>query len=345
MPRAVGYKQFISPNEGLITEQTILSPVEASTVEEVNFGFSENGSQRQRRLGLAPEESSSPFELGTTEINEGTALSYALWENAGGIGGNDYHVFQIRDNLYIIKDQAGNLTPTSDVITYDIDTHTPAGVAQVTEDTVLDMTSGEGNLYCVGKEVEPFYLTLSGSTVKGYQIPLRIRDFTGVDDSLEVDYRPTSGEGLSDEHKYNLLNQGWAQGRRIVDGGAEVDPISTFLSGTTPSVYPSNADIAYLGMVDDGEGNLIFEPEELTLLTVGNTPAPKGHFIIDPFLINYQDVVDGVATGLGGGYGGSAETNAGTAPVGGGGGYPYWYQQPNYTYYSYEYNQRDYDVK
>ena len=59
-----------------------------------------------------------------------------------------------------------------------------------------------------------------------------------------------------------------------------------------------------LGMVDDGSGNLRFNAEFIEDLSLGNTPAPKGHFIIDPFSIAYEALRTG--TGGSGGFGGSA---------------------------------------
>ena len=325
MPRAEGYKQFLSPSEGLITEQTLLNPVENSTTDELNMTFSPNGSKRIRRLGLAPEEGSLPFSLGEA-VSADSALSYHLWKSAGGVGDLDFHVFQINNTLYMIRDTSGNLSNQAVILTYDLDNNVSSAYT-TTEDTPVDMDSGEGLLFIVGKKIEPFFLSYEDDVLTSVPVNIRIRDMVGVDDGLAVDTRP---DGLDDEHEYNLHNQGWWQQRKRISDGAEVDPIVQF--NTDVGDYPSNADIAYLGMTDDGNGNLRFDAVFIEDLSLGNTPAPKGHFIIDPFNIDYTGLLAGSTSGSGGwGTGAStafADTYDATTTI-----FPGWYNEPTFTSY------------
>lgn len=323
MPRAEGLKQFLSPSEGLITEQTRLAPVENSTTDEVNMSFNTNGSVRRRRVGIGAEEGSFPFAI-PEAITSASAINYALWKSVGGIGDLDYHVFQINNTLYMLPDSSGNLSDSTSSLTYDLNSNLSDAYID-TSDTIVDMATGEGLLFVTGKKVNPFFIEYDEdtATISATDIPIRIRDLTGLDDGLEIDERPNT---LSDEHDYNLNNQGWWQQRRIASGGSKLDPIAQF--NTANGAYPSNADIAFLGMVDDGNGDLVFDAEELELLTLGNTPAPKGHFIIDPFNIKYEDLRTQVETG-GGGYGlgvpvPGGDINIVNQP------YPDWYRQPDY---------------
>lgn len=73
-----------------------------------------------------------------------------------------------------------------------------------------------------------------------------------------------SGVGLSDEHQYNLLNQGWSQ-----------DNMDTYAGAT--GYWPSNAQIWYAGKDSSGD----FDPDLLDKTDFGTTLAPRGHFIID----------------------------------------------------------------
>ena len=299
MPRASGIKQLLSPVAGLVTEQSKLTPVEGSTVDEVNFTYNDSGSMRQRRLGLNKEDGADFFSL-PDAITDTNATSYALWSAVGGTGSLNFHVFQIGSTLYFIKDTSGDLTNERQVFTFDLDTAVAPAFTTV-ETEPVDMIAGDGKLFVVGRKIKPFYLEYdsAGPTVTSAYVDINIRDMTGLDDTYAVDERPAT---LSENHDYNLNNQGWWQTRRIVAAGSFVDPIAQF--NTTNGAYPSNADIALLGMVDDGDGNLVYDPDYLLELTLGNTPAPKGHFILDPFNIDYESLRTG--TGGSGGYGGTS---------------------------------------
>lgn len=67
-------------------------------------------------------------------------------------------------------------------------------------------------------------------------------------------------------------------------------PINTYF--TVNSVYPSNAQIWHVGK--DASGN--FSPGDLDKVYFGNTPAPKGHFILNAFDRD-RDAVSGL-TGI-----------------------------------------------
>lgn len=320
MPRASGIKQ-ISLTSGFITEQSKLTPVEGSTTDELNFTYNDDGSIRQRRKGINKEEDAEFYTLGDI-VNDTNASAYRFWDSVGGDGSLNFHVFQIGATLHFIKDADGNLTDQRQSFIFDLDDMVTAAYSSV-EDAPVSMTSGEGKLFVVSQKVEPFYIEYdaTGDTISSTFVDIRVRDLTGLDDTLEIDERIGT---LSEEHDYNLNNQGWWQQRRIVAAGAFEDPIAQFF--TINAVYPSNADIALLGVVDDGSGNLIFKEEELLDLTLGNTPASKGHFIINPFNILYDDLRTGTDTG-GGGYGGSSGSSGGTDP-GGGAGEPPWWDDP-----------------
>ncbi len=129
---------------------------------------------------------------------------------------------------------------------------------------------------------------------------IKIRDLFGVEDSLRTEQRPAT---LSTTHSYNLLNQGWDNGK-----------ISSFFSAK--GAYPSNADVWWL--FKDTEGN--FDPNEADKIELGNTPAAKGHYVIDPFDRGAQRTTTSVDGGVGSGgtgsinNGGSGTENSPFAP-------------------------------
>jgi len=116
---------------------------------------------------------------------------------------------------------------------------------------------------------------------------------------MAVNTRPTT---LTAAHNYNLRNQGWpTQFWCSLDtDGDEArlrDPVAhTF---NLIGVYPSNADIIYLSKLKaakDPEALDAYDPFTLRKIAYGNTPAPKGHFIINAFNRDRSTVsgIDGI---------------------------------------------------
>lgn len=105
---------------------------------------------------------------------------------------------------------------------------------------------------------------------KRRDLSLTIRDFKGCDDLMNFgDSISSMPDTLSPEHNYNLLNQGWLQSQ-----------ITTFYDEQDPNRYPSNAMVWHYAK--DPETNE-FKPLDLLKIAFGNTPAPKGHFLLDYF--------------------------------------------------------------
>lgn len=99
-------------------------------------------------------------------------------------------------------------------------------------------------------------------------LTLKIRDDSkGAEDMLDIDEQP---EKLSYAHLYNLLNQGWTPdliGKYYVNVGDY-------------HVFPGN-NLAQQYLKDSTTS--AFKPEKIINMTFGNTPAAKGHFILDFF--------------------------------------------------------------
>lgn len=131
---------------------------------------------------------------------------------------------------------------------------------------MADVASGR-NMFA---EIRIFERVASVTTpITTTQITVDVRDFEGVDDSLEPAEEPTS---LSDEHSYNLKNQGW-----VAPGDGGLDPVATYQS--SQSKYPPNSKQWWSGK----DSSDVFQPATLTKFMVGNTLAPKGHFVLNAF--------------------------------------------------------------
>lgn len=283
-------KEVNSFSKGLITEANVLAfPENASLVDE-NLLLNLDGS-RQRRFGLGFESGGSGFELPfTTSTIATAAVSVHEWLNVANDTEVGLIVVQVGQYLLFFdafaETTSAVLKNSENILELeDIDPTFPIETANM--DGYLVVVTGSKHINILTYDADNDVVSQSARNIK-------IRDRFGLDDSLEVDERPTT---LSDEHKYNLLNQGWTE-----------DRINQFKA--SQGVYPSNADVAHLGKDDTNT----FDPAELVKIDFQGTPASKGHFVIDAF-----DRGVSRDTAFNTGYGGSSSGSGTTSSALGGG--------------------------
>lgn len=246
-------KEYTTFVKGLVTEAGPLTFPENASIDEANCVLNRDGS-RQRRLGMDLEDD---FVLQAATIEEDDAVASFRWENAANDTDNQLGVVQVGQILHIYDASAPSVSAAL-LDTVDLS-------AYITGKTVISAHSGMGYFFITGGTSLPLYLAYNPTTdvVTATQIQMKIRDFFGVDDNLDVETRPGT---LDDAHEYNLLNQGWPS-----------DKISAYF--TDQAVYPANNQQWFLGK--DSEDN--FDGDLLDKQDFGTTPAPKGRFIIDAF--------------------------------------------------------------
>lgn len=69
--------------------------------------------------------------------------------------------------------------------------------------------------------------------------------------------------------------------RIVVQGTGITTEASGQITLTVPSAFPSNADIAALGMKANSDGDEVFSVETLNETVTGNTEAPRGHYVFN----------------------------------------------------------------
>lgn len=265
------YNTFV---KGLITEASDINFPPMASFDEDNCVLFRKGNRR-RRLGIdyvsGLSLSSDTFSIPTYNSTE---FSYYRWRSVGGNGDLDFLVFQLGTKLYFY-----NASTLASINSIDLTSYGIVGAASMGADKVK-MIATRGKLFVVGKQLTPFYVTYtSPSTLTVAQITLNTRDFAGLDDGVAVDAHPTT---LTAAHEYNLKNQGWAP----TSNGTNL--ITTYYTAKTK--YPSNTQIWFLGKdASDNLDSTLLEKQDF-----GNTPAPKGHYIINPFSID-RSGVSGVA--------------------------------------------------
>lgn len=158
--------------------------------------------------------------------------------------------------------------------------------------TPLSYTAGEDFLIPHSQFIKPFYLKFTGYEFIPTEFSLKVRDLIGIDDGLSYGEAPDT---LSSFHKYNLYNQGWSQenidkfhekvtadafyknNKGTGDGGyGHLIEYKETLEGST-KVYPSNSLQWFIGRDTDK----VFDAEELIKAYFGNTPSPRGKYILD----------------------------------------------------------------
>lgn len=285
MPVAEQSKVFINFTGGLNTEATALNFPENAATDLDNFDLFRTG-EVKRRLGLEFENN---YVLRPSTFAENDYTTFGVssheWLAVNGKGELNFLVVQV--GLELFFHDLGS-EPVSGTERGSVDL-SPFQTGPNARTCVIDTSFGEGRMIVANRELEPVYVEFNeaAGTFAIIKIDMRIRDFDGVDDGLDTGQRPIN---LSPAHEYNLRNQGWpneiaAANRADGDNGVSLrDPVSFVFQEL--GEYPSSADIihlAKLGAVDKPESLGAFHPDELNKLQFGNSPAPKGHFILDPF--------------------------------------------------------------
>lgn len=251
---------------GLNTQATGINFPPNACIETDNCIFHELGFV-ERRLGFEFETNYTTKSIDRA----GKAVVAYNWKNVTGDGAINLLVKQVGSLLYFYSPTTiGSFSPGALTTTIDLEDFLPLlGSAANIPLAECQFSVGLGYLIVTHPYTEPFYVTydLNTQEATATKINIRVRDFEGVEDGLAIDKRPAT---LSDEHEYNLKNQGW-----FVNDG---DYITDFK--TTLTDYPSNADVWWVYRDLDN----IFDPSTVsTIYETGTSKAPSGHYILDPF--------------------------------------------------------------
>ena len=262
MPRQPNVSVQNSFVKGLITEATGLNFPENAVHDALNVRFGAN-SEITRRFGFDLEEGFS-----TQTINRSDAVvNTFLWEAAAGDGTNTFTVVQIGTSLYFY-DATEDTLSSGYIESLALGSHSSGGSGDI-EDYECVFASGDGVLFVAHPFMETLYISYDSAGSPKFtatEIDIEIRDLVGLNDTLGIEEQPVA---LSDEHKYNLFNQGW-YGTTITSDTRITDWFTHFSS------YPSNAHIWWLYK----DSSDVFTPSLADKIEAGNAPAPRGRFIL-----------------------------------------------------------------
>lgn len=241
MPQQIATAVENNFTKGLITEATALNFPENAATDTDNCLYSLLGDVT-RRLGIDFEENYTQAIQNRTD----KAINTYKWNNAGGDGQTQIVVVQIGMTLVFYESSsATSADPLSNQIlgsTVDVSQfQTSASPDPSIEE--CEFSNGNGYLFVYHPRCQPFFCSLSSGVITATPITVNIRDFAGVLEpgNPPVTDRPTT---LTDEHLYNLINQGWTQGSpwqaisvgsapTVVASGSTSFTVASGITGTT----------------------------------------------------------------------------------------------------------------
>lgn len=249
---------------GLVTEATGLNFPDKAVTETYNCEFDLDGSV-YRRTALDLEQN---FSTKTID-RSGSVIKTYLWQNVAGDGNVTVAVVQVGDTLHFYETNGTGIFSSGEQVT--TVTLTPVSGAPTPDTVEAQFTDGNGYLIVTHPYCEPMRISydIAAHTATEEDIIIKIRDFAGVADGFAVTDRPTSTLAnlisTEPEHTYNLLNQGW-------------NSANLTLWDTAQTTMPSNADVMW--RFKDSSDNFDASNASIARITSGNTPAPKGHYVL-----------------------------------------------------------------
>ena len=274
MPRQTGTVTENNFIKGLITETTGLRfPTDACT-ETWSCVFDETG-RVTRRLGMDIE---SDISTESRTVTNQEATSSYLWSYIGSYTDGAFLVQQIGTTISFYDVTASpEITGNKKAFSINlVDYQSRQSISPISYP--CQYAQGSGRLIIVNQSCTPILVNYSfkDDNITVTEISIKYRDFEGLDDGLDVDFRPVSTAAdlviNNPAHIYNLLNQGWYAGETgVTQALNQWDVERTDL--------PSNADApVYYRAVNEQD---VFDPLLVAGTDPGNSPAPKGHFILE----------------------------------------------------------------
>jgi len=266
---------------GLNTEGGYFVIPENSWKEGVNVVPSTDGSVI-RRNGIDYEEL---FQLYEAEISVDQknlwAFTVGTWSTINGVGDLNFFVVQTGTIVHFYEAGSGTVSATKKSFTLNLGSYVASGNTEVAGSGVISVASTYGKLIITSANTDPVLVTYDSDTdtISHTAITLKIRDFEGFPSPVPADteYTQAQWEGISfyTQALYNLRNQGWPDAR-----------IDSYKSANS-SKLPANTKQWYFGKNADDD----FDANVLNKIDFGNSPSPKGRYILEAFNQNRDGII------------------------------------------------------
>lgn len=201
MPNTVSVENNFT--KGLVTEYTGLNFPENAAIETFNCEYTLIGDV-VRREGINEELNGTTVNI-TPAVQ---AMASYVWHNVNGDGQTRLMVTQVGNGLRFYQlSNATVLAPISTTLLVSTINLSNFGTFDITKECTF--AEGNGYLFIYHSSINPVYCSFASGAITANSINMQIRDFVGVIDNLPITTRPFN---LSNEHSYNIQNQGWVQG-------------------------------------------------------------------------------------------------------------------------------------
>jgi hypothetical protein len=259
---------------GLITEASPLTFPENASIAEDNFILNRDGS-RQRRNGMNYEEDGVLLDTGVSLATHNTTTIVGFrWENVDNNPLLNFGVIQVGHKWWFVDGFQD--TGTANVIG-------SIAINSLVAQQATQFAAIDGKLIAVNAALaEPTLISYTGSGFTEASISIKARDIWGIEESLDVEDRPTD---LTAIHEYNLFNQGWP---------TKLTPYPHFTYKSATAIWPSNADVWHVGKNSSDD----FDAALLNKADLGSREAPKGRVLLDIFNrgLSRRNFYDDIAT-------------------------------------------------
>lgn len=276
---------------GLVTEGGYFITPENTYKDGVNVIPQLDGTL-ERRNGLDYELNYSLHAATiTSDSKDLWAFTTGTWNTVAGSGNRDFIVSQLGRYIHFYKASTGSVSGSRNtVFNIDLNNYKVIGNTNTIGISVCSFASTYGRLIITSNDTYPILVTYTPDvdedvwgTFTVEKINIETRDFKGkplIDSSgnevpLDEEYTAAQwaakGIAIADV-LYNLHNQGW-------DNDNTVDTRIEAYKTANGGKYPANTKSWIYGK--DASDN--FDSAVLNKQDFGNSPAPKGHYILDPF--------------------------------------------------------------
>jgi hypothetical protein len=258
---------------GLNTEGGFFVIPENSWKEGVNVVPSTDGSV-VRRNGIDYEELYQLFNANITFDEKNLwAFSVNTWSTINGNGDLNFFVVQIGPTVHFYDAGSGTVSATKKSFSINLTDYIASGNTEIAGSGVISVASTYGKLIITSSNTDPLLVTYNNDTdnITHERITIKIRDFEGFPSPVSADTEYTQAEweaiNFYDQALYNIKNQGWPDVR-----------ITKYRSDNSGKL-PANTKQWFLGKDPEGD----YRSSVLNKIDFGNSPAPKGRFVIDAF--------------------------------------------------------------
>lgn len=260
---------------GLYSDSSPFTYPEGSTSDELNCTVTHQGG-RTIRQGLSQEPGGVwyPMDIGYTN----RVISVGSWDNVAEQGGTSFVVVQTGNILHFYESNKPSISSNKKWFTLDLNAHKIPTVTSIEER--CEFSDNNGVLFVACNHINTIYIVYNPNTdsISATEVVIKMRDLEGIPNDYEPDFEP---DVLTDEHKYNLKNNGWirsTRGNAFLNNPSR-DPIIHY--NNRIGVYPPLSKQWWT--TQDPLADDWMTTKRLAQFPTGNSWAPKGHYILDAF--------------------------------------------------------------